>query len=106
MSLLSTSADHTHTLTPEKDGPLHVTRRCFGIGICRNIAPELFGEVGAESGTTGAGASGRPGSYEGTVNLRVQRSDLCRIGTGRSAYGDRIPSRKRTGPQQSVVNRF
>ncbi len=73
MSLLSTSADHTHTLTPEKDGPLHVTRRCFGIGICRNVAPELFGEVPAESGTTGAGASGRPGSYEAGAFTGVLR---------------------------------
>lgn len=63
-SVISTTTDPTPTRVTEHDDPLYVTRRCFGLGTCRNIAPELFGEVPTESDTAPGGASVLPGSFE------------------------------------------
>ena len=63
-SSVSSTTDLTSTRVPEHDDPLYVTRRCFGMGTCRNIAPQLFGEVPTESDTAPGGASVLPGSFE------------------------------------------
>ena len=63
-SVISTTTYPTPTRVTEHDDPLYVTRRCFGLGTCRNIAPELFGEVPTESDTAPGGASVLPGSFE------------------------------------------
>lgn len=63
-SVISTTTDPTPTRVPEHDDPLYVIRRCFGLGACRNIAPEQFGEVPTESDTALGDASLLPDSFE------------------------------------------
>ena len=78
MSRVSAAIEHTRAPTAERDGPVYVTRRCLGMGICRNIAPELFGGVPAGSDPTAAASSRSPGSYEAgsyTGVLRQPRDD-------------------------------
>src|SRR3974377_2207467 len=69
----SISAD-SGSASPEDDVALaevFITRKCCGAGLCRNIAPSIFGEVrpaAAESGLALIEGSWEAGAFTGVIS--------------------------------------
>ena len=80
--------------SPRAERPLaevFVTRKCCGGGTCRNIAPEIFGEVRAR-GTDGVGPTPQegtwePGAFTGVISQPSTQDEYDAARTAAAACG-------------------
>ena len=80
--------------SPRAERPLaevFVTRKCCGGGTCRNIAPEIFGEVRAH-GTDGVGPTPQdgtwePGAFTGVISQPSTQDEYDAARTAAAACG-------------------
>jgi glyoxylase-like metal-dependent hydrolase (beta-lactamase superfamily II) len=103
----STSADSGST-SPEVDVALaqvFITRRCCGAGLCRNIAPTIFGEVrpaAAEPGLALIEGSWEAGAFTGVISQPRTQQELDAARTAAAGCGFNAI---RLGKPQSTRNR-